>query len=70
MKPNMGKIDRIIRVIAAIIIIALYFTNVISGTVAIILLVFAVIFIATSFVSVCPLYLPFGINTGKKSSKT
>lgn len=63
MKKNMGSIDKIIRLIIAIIISALYFTEVISGTLGIILLVLAGIFVLTSFVSFCPLYAPFGINT-------
>ena len=67
MKQNMGSFDRIIRVIIAIVIAALYFANVISGTVAIVLLVLAGIFILTSLVSFCPLYLPFGISTKKKA---
>ena len=63
MKTNMGTLDRIARFIAAAIVIALYFMNIISGTLAIVLLVFAGIFILTSFMSFCPLYLPFGIST-------
>ena len=64
----MGTFDRIMRLIAAAVIIVLYFMNVISGTVAIVLLVFAGIFILTSLISFCPLYLPFGISTlGKKN---
>jgi hypothetical protein len=63
MKANMGLIDRVLRVLVAVAIVALYFTHVISGTLAIVLLVFAGIFIATSLVSVCPLYLPFGLST-------
>jgi hypothetical protein len=63
MKTNMGTLDRVARFIAAAIVIALYFMNIISGTLAIILLVFAGIFILTSFMSFCPLYLPFGIST-------
>jgi hypothetical protein len=63
MKKNMGSADRMIRVIIAAIIVVLYFTNVISGTLGIILLVFAAVFVLTSFVSFCPLYAPFGINT-------
>jgi len=59
----MGTLDRIARFIAAAIVIALYFMNIISGTLAIVLLVFAGIFILTSFMSFCPLYLPFGIST-------
>lgn len=68
MKPNMGTIDRIIRILAAVVIIGLYFANQISGTAAIVLLVFAGVFIVTSFMSFCPLYLPFGWSTKKKSA--
>ncbi len=66
MKPNMGITDKAIRVIAAVIIVILYLTNLISGTVAIILLVLAGVFILTSFMGFCPLYLPFGLSTKKR----
>lgn len=66
MKKNMGNADRIIRVLVAVVIAVLYFTNQISGTLGIILLVLAGIFLLTSVVSFCPLYAPFGINTCKK----
>jgi hypothetical protein len=66
MKKNMGTIDKVIRVLIAVIIGVLYFAGIISGTLAIILLILAGIFILTSIVSFCPLYLPFGINTDKK----
>ncbi|HLP50576.1 MAG TPA: DUF2892 domain-containing protein [Chitinophagales bacterium] len=66
MQSNMGTFDRIMRLIAAAIVIVLYFMNVISGGVAIALLVFAGIFILTSVISFCPLYLPFGISTKAK----
>lgn len=65
MKKNMGNLDRIIRIAAAVIIGILYASNVINGTVAIILGVVALIFIATSFVSFCPLYAPFKLSTYK-----
>lgn len=68
MKKNMGMADRIIRILAAVAIAILYFTNQISGTPAIILLVVAGVFILTSFISFCPLYLPFGIRTNKKAA--
>jgi hypothetical protein len=68
MKKNMGSADRIIRILVAVVIAILYFTNQINGTTAIILGVLAVIFVATSFMSFCPLYLPFGISTRKKQS--
>jgi hypothetical protein len=66
MKKNMGTVDRVIRILVAVIIIALYFANVISGTVAIVLLAFSVVFILTSLISFCPLYLPFGLSTTPK----
>lgn len=66
MKPNMGTLDKIVRIIAAIVIAILYFTGQISGTLAIVLLVVAGIFILTSFISFCPLYFPFGFSTRKE----
>ena len=65
MKKNMSDLDRALRILAAIAIIVLYYTNVISGTLAIILLVVAAIFILTSFVSFCPLYYLFRFSTRK-----
>ena len=65
MKKNMGNTDRAVRVVLAIIIAALYFNGTISGTLGIVLLALAGIFVLTSFVSFCPLYAPFGISTCK-----
>jgi len=65
MKKNMGTIDRAIRVILAIVVAVLYFTNAITGMVAIILGIFAIIFIITSFIGFCPLYGPLKISTKK-----
>jgi hypothetical protein len=62
----MGTADKIIRIMAAIVIAVLYFANIINGTFAIILLVIATIFILTSFMGFCPLYYPFHIKTNKK----
>jgi hypothetical protein len=66
MKKNMGTMDKIIRFVIAVLIAVLYFTNIVSGTFGIILLVVAGIFVLTSFISFCPLYAPFGINTCSK----
>ena len=66
MNKNMGTADRAIRVIIALVIVGLYAANVISGTLGIVLIVLAVFFVLTSFVSFCPLYTLFGLNTGKK----
>ncbi len=68
MKKNMGTIDKAIRIIVALVIAGLYFTNQISGTLAVVFMLFAGIFILTSFMGSCPLYLPFGISTRKKES--
>lgn len=66
MKKNMGNADRLVRVLIAAVIAVLYFTKVIPGTLGLILLVLAGIFVATSLISFCPLYAPFGISTRKK----
>jgi hypothetical protein len=62
----MGNTDRIIRILIAVAIVVLFLTDVISGTPGIVLIVLAGIFLLTSFISFCPLYLPFGIKTCKK----
>lgn len=66
MKTNMGKLDRVLRILLAISIVVLYGYNIISGVVAIVLLVVALAFVITSFIGVCPLYFPFGITTKRK----
>ncbi len=69
MKRNMGNTDRIIRVIIAIVVAALYFTGTIPGILGIVLMVVAVVFVLTSLFSVCPLYSIVGMNTcGTKPS--
>jgi K+-transporting ATPase A subunit len=65
MKKSMGFVDRLIRVFIALVVAVLYFTGIISGTVAIVLGVLATIFILTSLVGTCPLYLPVGLSTKK-----
>jgi len=69
MKKNMGKYDRVIRIILALIIAGLYFSGIIEGTLAYILLVLGAVFLLTSFVSFCPLYAPFGLNTCSKEEE-
>lgn len=65
MKKNMGGADRIIRFVVALVVIALYYFKSIDGTLAYVLLGLSGIFILTSFVSFCPLYTLFGLNTCK-----
>tara|TARA_R100000789_G_scaffold87520_1_gene84033 strand:+ start:284 stop:490 length:207 start_codon:yes stop_codon:yes gene_type:complete len=68
MKANMGSADKIIRILLAITVGVLYYFGAISGTLAIILGVLAIVFVVTSFISFCPLYYPFGISTRTKKS--
>lgn len=65
MKKNVGKSDKIVRFIIAIILVTLYFTNVLTGTLGIIALVAAGIAVATAFMNFCGLYKIFGISTCK-----
>ena len=67
MKKNMGIADRSVRILLAIVFAVLHFTGVVTGLFGWILLVLAIIFLLTSLIQTCPLYLPFGINTRKKS---
>ncbi len=69
MKTNMGSADRIIRIIIAIVIGVLYFTNVITGILATILLIVGVVFLLTGLISFCPAYLPLGLSTICKKNK-
>ncbi|MDD4970282.1 MAG: DUF2892 domain-containing protein [Paludibacter sp.] len=66
MKTNVGTIDTVVRILIALIVIGLYFMNVVSGTLAIVLLVVAGVFFITGLVKFCPLYMMLGINSGKK----
>lgn len=65
MKKNMGTADRLIRTVIAVIVGALYFTGRIHGALGIVLMVIAVVFLATSFVGFCPAYLPLKLSTRK-----
>lgn len=63
MKKNMGSTDKIIRLIIAAVIAFLYYNQTISGTLGLVLLIFAGVFLLTSFISFCPLYALFGFNS-------
>lgn len=63
MKKNMGLTDKLIRLSVVIIIAILYFTATITGTLAIVLLVIAGVFLLTSLMSFCPIYTLLGINS-------
>jgi len=63
----MGSVDRIVRFIIAVVVGVLYYQGIVGGTIGIILLIAAAIFLITSLISFCPLYFPFGLSTKKKS---
>jgi hypothetical protein len=69
MRKNMGTADKIIRLVVAALFVVLYFTKVVTGVWGIVMLVIALMFVATSFLSFCPLYLPFGIKTNNCCKK-
>jgi hypothetical protein len=66
MKRNMGTVDRVVRLILAGAVLVLYLTGIITGTVAIILGALAVVWVVTSLLGFCPLYLPFKISTRRE----
>jgi len=68
MKKNMGALDKSLRVLIAIVVALLYYLDVIEGTLAYVLMAFAIIFLVTSFISFCPLYTILGINTCRRKS--
>jgi len=65
MKKNVGSIDKIVRWVVSLLLLGLYFTDVVTGTLGIIFVIVAAVLIITTFISFCPLYLPFGIRTNK-----
>ena len=65
MKKNMSNLDRIIRVSLAVLVAVLYFAGILSGTWAVILGIVALVFLLTSLVGTCPLYMPFKFSTRK-----
>ena len=66
MKKNMGTIDKVIRILIAVVVVVVYFTHVISGGLAIILLALSAILVVTSFLSFCPIWLALGLSTREK----
>jgi len=70
MTKNMGSTDKTLRIIAAIILGILYFTDTVTGVFGTIILIFGIIFLLTSFIGYCPLYSPFKISTIKKDKQS
>lgn len=66
MKKNIGTVDTIVRLIAAIVLVILYFNGIVSGVLGVVLLVVAGVFLVTSMIGYCPLYVLFKISTRRK----
>lgn len=69
MTPNMGSLDRILRTLVALVVVILYVGGTIGGVTALLLGILALVFLATSFVGTCPLYMPFGFSTRGSTKK-
>jgi hypothetical protein len=69
MMKNMGAVDRIIRIVLALVVLVLYLTGVISGWLAIVLGILAVIWLLTGIIGFCPAYALFKVSTQKKKKK-
>ena len=69
MKKNIHSTDRIIRLLFAAVVAVLYLTNVITGTLAVVLGVVAIVLAATAFINFCPIYYVLGISTKKKTAE-
>lgn len=67
MKKNIGIIDKAVRILTALVIAALYFTQIISGALAMVL-VLATVFIVTTFLNFCPIWWILGLSTRKKTN--
>lgn len=67
MKCNMGSADRVIRVLIALILGALYLTDSVTGTIGVLFAILALVFLVTSALGFCPLYVPFKISTTRKT---
>lgn len=66
MKANMGSLDKVIRILMAIVFAMLYVTKIVEGKLGVILLILGGVFLLTSVINFCPLYTIFGLNTSKK----
>jgi hypothetical protein len=66
MKKNMGTIDKVLRLAGAVVLVVLFLANVVTGVLGYICLAIAAMFVITSVISFCPLYVPFKISTREK----
>lgn len=67
MKKNVGVLDKVFRIAVAVIIALLYYFEVITGTLGIVLIILAIVFLLTALLNFCGLYALFGCNTCSKT---
>ena len=65
MPKNMGALDRVVRVIIALVVAFLILSGRLSALPAILLGILALVFLMTSAMGSCPLYIPLKISTKK-----
>ena len=70
MKKNLGMADRVLRFALAITVVILFMLHIISGTLAITLLVVSGILVLTSLAGFCPIYWIVRIKSIWKTEKT
>lgn len=66
MKTNVGNMDKVLRIVLAVVMSVLYFTGTVTGTLGTVLLILGGVFLLTALVGFCPLYAMVGINTCPK----
>ncbi len=69
MKKNVGSVDKVIRILLAILFAVLILANIVTGWLAIVLGIFAVVFLLTAFMSFCPIWFSLKISTAKKTAE-
>ena len=68
MLKNIGESDKLIRIVVAFLLLSIVQFLGITGTLSVVLMGLSLVFLVTSFLNLCPLYLPFGINMHKKKN--
>ena len=69
MKKNMSSYDKLIRLGISIVLIILFYKQVLTGTIGIISLLVAFLLTLTSLISFCPIYKVLGISTCKREER-